>query len=68
MHAYTHIYAYMICAQPAANVLQMCKLMSKEHLYNAYKCTGAQNTCSKVHTTAVTLTAKKCTERDNVVY
>jgi len=37
---------------------QMCTLMSKEHLYNAYNCTctGAQNTCSKVH---ATLTAKK---------
>jgi len=32
--------------------------MSKEHLYNEYNhpCTGAQNTCSKVH---ATLTAKK---------
>jgi len=44
-----HIY---ICVQPAANVSQMCTLMSKEHLYNAYSCTctGAQNTC-KVHAT-----------------
>jgi len=55
-----HIHMYVrihICAQPAANVSQMCKLMSKEHLYNAYNCTcsGAQNTC-KVH---ATLTAKK---------
>jgi len=34
--------------------------MSKEHLYNAHSCTctGAQNTCSKVHTTP---TAKNCT-------
>jgi len=49
-----------ICAQPAANVSQMCTLISKEHLYNAYSCTstGAQNTCSKVH---LTPTAKKCT-------
>ena len=47
-----------ICAQPAANVSQMCTLMSKEHLYNTYSCTctGAQNTCSKVHPT---LTTKK---------
>jgi len=36
----------------------MCTLMSKEHLFNAYSCTctGAQNTCSKVH---ATLNAKK---------
>jgi len=56
-HVYMHIH---ICAQPAANVLQMCTLMSKEHLYNAYSCTctGTQNTCSKVHATS---TAKKCT-------
>jgi len=55
VHIYMHIH---ICAQPAANVLQMCTLMSKEHLYNAYSCTctRAQNTCSKVHTTP---TAKK---------
>ena len=54
-HIYLHIH---ICAQLAANVSQMCTLMSKEHLYNAYNCTctGAQNTCSKVH---ATLTAKK---------
>ena len=37
---------------------QMCTLMSKEHLYDTYNCTctGAQNTCSKVH---ATLTAKR---------
>ena len=48
-----------ICVQPAANISQMCTLMSKQHLYNAYNCTctGAQNTC-KVH---ATLTPKKCT-------
>jgi len=47
-----------ICAQPAVNMLQMCTLMSKEHVCNAYNytCTGAQNTCSKVHATP---TAKK---------
>jgi hypothetical protein len=58
---YTHIYMHIhICAQPAANVSQMCMSMSKEHLYNAYSCTctGAQNTCSKLHTTPTT---KKCT-------
>jgi len=55
IHIYMHIH---ICAQPAANVSQMCTLMSKEHLYNAYSCTctSAQNTCSNVHST---LTAKK---------
>ena len=44
-----------ICAQPAENVSQICTLMSKEHLYNAYNCTctGAQNTCSKVHATLI---------------
>ena len=47
-----------LCAHPAANVSQMCTLMSKERLYNAPSHTraGAQNTCSKVH---ATLTAKK---------
>ena len=57
IHIYMHI---QICAQSAANVLQMCMLMSKEHLYNAYSgtCTGAQNTCSKVHATPA---ATKCT-------
>jgi len=57
VHIYMHI---QICAQPAVNVSQMCMLMSKELLYNAYSCTctGAQTTCSKVH---ATLTAKKCT-------
>ena len=47
-----------ICEQPAANVSQMCMLMSKKHLYDVHSCTctGAQNTCSKVH---ATLTAKK---------
>jgi len=58
-----HIHMYMhmhICAQPSANVSQICRLMSKEHLYDAFSCTctGAQNTCSKVHATP---TAKKCT-------
>jgi len=62
-HPYACIYTYMhihICAQPAANVLQMCMLISKEHLYNAYSCacTGAQNTCSKEH---ATFTAEECT-------
>jgi len=54
VHIYIHVH---ICAQPAANVSQMYTLMSKEILYNAYDCTctGAQNTCYKVH---VTLTAK----------
>jgi len=49
-----------ICAQPAANVLQMCTLISKEHLYNTYSCTctGAQNTWAKVHATPI---AKQCT-------
>jgi len=57
IHIYMHIHT---CAQPAANVSQLCTLMSKEHLYNAYSCTctGALNTCSKVHATP---TAKKCT-------
>jgi len=57
VHIYMHIH---ICAQPAANVSQMCTLMSKEQLYNAYNCTGtgALNTCPEVH---ATLTAKKCT-------
>jgi len=61
MCMHIHIYMYIhTCAQPAANALQMCTLMSKEHLYNAYSCTcvGAQNTRSKVHATP---TAKKCT-------
>jgi len=59
MHTHIHMHIH-ICAQPAANVLQMCALMSKEHLYNAYNCTctGAQNTCSKVH---AILNAKKIT-------
>ena len=49
-----------MCARPAANVSQMCTLMSKERLYNAHSYTraGAQNTCSKVH---ARMTAKKCT-------
>jgi len=57
IHIYMHIH---ICAQPAANVSQMCTLMSQEHLYNVYHCTctGVQNTCSRVH---ATLTAKICT-------
>ena len=57
IHIYVHIH---ICAQPAVNVSKMCTLISKEHLYNIYSCacTGAQNTCSKVHTT---FTAQKCT-------
>ena len=40
-------------AHPAASVLQMCTLMLKKHLLNVYTCTctGAQNTCSEVHTT-----------------
>jgi len=60
MHAYTHVLHIHICAQSAANVLQMCTLMWKEHLYNAYSCTctGAQITCSKLHAGP---TAKKCT-------
>ena len=43
-----HIHIYV---KPAANVLQTCTLMSKEHLYNVYSCTftSAQNTCCKVH-------------------
>jgi len=56
---HVHIYINLhICAQPAANVSQMCTLISKEHLNNAYNCTctGAQNTCSKVH---ATLTPKR---------
>jgi len=61
MHVHINMHIH-ICAQPAANVTvsQMCTSMSKEHLHSAYncKCTGAQNTCSKVH---ATLTAKKCT-------
>jgi len=57
IHTYMHVHIY---AQPAANVSQMCTLMSKEHLYNAFNCTctGAQNICCKVH---ATLTVKKCT-------
>jgi len=61
MYTCMHIHIYMriyIRAQPAANVLQMCMLMSKAHPYNTYNCacTGVQNTCSKVHET---ITAKK---------
>ena len=46
-----------VCAQPATSVSQMRTWMSKEDLYNAYKCicTGTQNICLKVH---ATLTAK----------
>jgi len=57
IHMYMHIH---ICEHSATNVSQMCTLTFKEHLYNAYSCicTGAQNTCSKVH---ATLTAKKRT-------
>jgi len=49
-----------VCAHPAASVSQMCTLMSNKHLDIVYTCTctGAQNTCSKVH---ATLTAKKST-------
>jgi len=55
IHIYMHIH---ICAHPAASVLQMCMLMSNQHLYNVYvcTCTSAQKNCSKVR---ATLHAKK---------
>ena len=53
------MHIHLCGAQPAVNVSQMCMLMSKEHLYDAFcTCTGAQNICSRVR---ATLTAKKCT-------
>ena len=52
IHMYMHIH---ICAQPSANVPQICRSMSEEHLFDTYRCTctGAQNTCSKVHATPI---------------
>ena len=67
-HTYPYTYACTytyICTYTYVNTLQrvcsqMCVLMSKIHLRNVRTCTctGAQNTCSKLH---ATLTAKQRT-------
>ena len=60
MHAYTQMYKYTQCAQPAASVFADVYVGVKTHLCSVHTCpcTSGQNTCSKVH---ATLTAKKCT-------
>ena len=51
---YMHVH---ICAHPAASVFAVLYVDVTKNLCNIYTCTctGAQNTCSKVH---ATLTAK----------
>jgi len=59
MHIHTYIHIH-ICTQLAASVFADMNVGVKTHLCNVHtcQCTGAQDTCSKVH---ATLTAKECT-------